>query len=300
MNWAEKDDLSPQLDTFPISEDFEVPVMSTEISVPAAESAIDPHDLANVATEVVPFGEDGSNDTQPLFQSAATPELPATQTQSNTETSEPNASSPITEDTNEDVTVVDSSLAETRYPSRKRKSSTAPSSLPQSPSRALSQASSKASSKAGSKGGPQGSSQPNSPAASSRRKRSPSPPRKAAHNMIEKRYRSNLNDKIIVLRDAVPSLRFTAHRLEFCQSLNEPRRDGEEELSGLEPATKLNKATILGKAAEYIALLEKRNTALIEHNEYLKNQLSGMKDTPDELFLPVNDTPWNPQYGYNM
>lgn len=32
-------------------------------------------------------------------------------------------------------------------------------------------------------------------------------PKKTAHNMIEKRYRTNLNDKIAALRDAVPSLR---------------------------------------------------------------------------------------------
>lgn len=40
------------------------------------------------------------------------------------------------------------------------------------------------------------------------------PPKKTAHNMVEKRYRNNLNDKISALRDAVPALRVMVHRLE--------------------------------------------------------------------------------------
>lgn len=64
-------------------------------------------------------------------------------------------------------------------------------------------------------------------------------PKKSAHNLIEKRYRNNLNDKIQLqqLKDAVPALR--------------PNSDSEE-LDGLSPAHKLNKATILAKAVEYI------------------------------------------------
>jgi hypothetical protein len=33
-------------------------------------------------------------------------------------------------------------------------------------------------------------------------KRGGGPPKKTAHNMIEKRYRTNLNDKIAALRDS--------------------------------------------------------------------------------------------------
>lgn len=59
------------------------------------------------------------------------------------------------------------------------------------------------------------------------------PVKKTAHNMIEKRYRTNLNDKIAALRDSVPSLRVMAKGA---------RGDGEkEDLQGLTPAHKLNK-----------------------------------------------------------
>lgn len=63
------------------------------------------------------------------------------------------------------------------------------------------------------------------------------PVKKTAHNMIEKRYRTNLNDKIAALRNSVPSLR--------AMSRNSKGDDDEtEDLQGLTPAHKLNKATV--------------------------------------------------------
>jgi len=65
------------------------------------------------------------------------------------------------------------------------------------------------------------------------------PVKKTAHNMIEKRYRTNLNDKIAALRQSVPSLRVTE------KSINGNGRRGGgdvmEDLEGLTPANKLNK-----------------------------------------------------------
>ncbi|KHJ32426.1 putative sterol regulatory element binding protein sre1 protein [Erysiphe necator] len=81
--------------------------------------------------------------------------------------------------------------------------------------------------------------------------------KKTAHNMIEKRYRTNLNDKIAALRDAVPSLRITSK-----SARGEDTMDDREELQGLKPAHKLNKATVLSKATEYIYHLENRNKIL--------------------------------------
>lgn len=77
---------------------------------------------------------------------------------------------------------------------------------------------------------------------------------KTSHNMIEKRYRTNINDKILALRDCVPSLR--------CVVTGGPRPA--EDLEGLTPASKLNKATVLTKATEYIMHLQKRNSLLVK------------------------------------
>ena len=70
------------------------------------------------------------------------------------------------------------------------------------------------------------------------------PVKKTAHNMIEKRYRTNLNDKIAALRDSVPSLRIMTK-----SARGEDTADDREELQGLTPAHKLNKATVSGEAS---------------------------------------------------
>jgi hypothetical protein len=57
--------------------------------------------------------------------------------------------------------------------------------------------------------------------------------------MIEKRYRTNLNDKIAALRDSVPSLRIMSK-----SARGEDTTEDQEELHGLTPAHKLNKATV--------------------------------------------------------
>jgi hypothetical protein len=53
--------------------------------------------------------------------------------------------------------------------------------------------------------------------------------------MIEKRYRTNLNDKIAALRDSVPSLRVMGKK--------GSRGELHEDLQGLTPAHKLNKVS---------------------------------------------------------
>ena len=65
------------------------------------------------------------------------------------------------------------------------------------------------------------------------------PVKKSAHNMIEKRYRNNLNDKIAALRESVPSLRIMTK-----SARGEDITLDREELQGLTPAHKLNKATV--------------------------------------------------------
>jgi uncharacterized protein YhaN len=114
-------------------------------------------------------------------------------------------------------------------------------------------------------------------------------PKKAAHNIIEKRYRTNLNDKIAALRDSIPALRVMVHRLEHADdNVNnsasimdkikaEAGLDLEDDRDGVTPAHKFNKATILSKATEYIAHLEKKNRSLAKENSALRNRVEGFE-----------------------
>ncbi|KAJ5780715.1 hypothetical protein N7457_005875 [Penicillium paradoxum] len=101
------------------------------------------------------------------------------------------------------------------------------------------------------------------------------PAKKRAHNVIEKRYRANLNDKIAELRDSVPSLRQIKNR-----TGGSPDEDDETE--GGNGASKLNKASILSKATEYIKHLEIRNKRLEDENTALKNRLRQADKAADQ------------------
>ncbi|KAF2173191.1 hypothetical protein M409DRAFT_17137 [Zasmidium cellare ATCC 36951] len=91
------------------------------------------------------------------------------------------------------------------------------------------------------------------------------PIKKTSHNVIEKRYRNNLNDKIVELRNSVPALRALGRA---------NKGQDTEDLEGLTPAHKLNKATVMAKATEYIKHLEKRNKTMADEMAELKAQLS--------------------------
>lgn len=65
------------------------------------------------------------------------------------------------------------------------------------------------------------------------------PIKKTVHNMIKNRYRTNLNNKIVVLRDSVPTLRIMSK-----SARGESMMEDREELHGLTPAHKLNKDTV--------------------------------------------------------
>lgn len=244
VSWEDKATLSPDLDSLPKQEPFENINLS---NIPSRDSmelgaAINPRDLSGTIPDAVPFGRVGLNDidTQPLFQ---TP-MSSISSQSNHL-----QGSMMPPSTNPSHMSAPSNLkdANHRYPSRKRKSSgsgTSSSHSSVSPPPAL--------------------------------RRHCSPPKKTAHNMIEKRYRTNLNDKIAALRDSVPALRVMVHRLE--QHEAEGLEDGaDEDLGGLAPAHKLNKATILSKATEYIAHLEKKNQSLARENGQLRNRVEGFE-----------------------
>lgn len=93
---------------------------------------------------------------------------------------------------------------------------------------------------------------------------------KISHNMIEKRYRTNINSKIIELRDAVPSLRIATGKTELSVA----------DLEGLVPALKLNKALVLMKANEYIKHLERKNSSLQDKISALQELISLADGSP--------------------
>jgi hypothetical protein len=110
--------------------------------------------------------------------------------------------------------------------------------------------------------------------------------KKTAHNAIERRYRNNINDRITELKNAVPALLYakpkerTGKRAQRDDEDDE-NEDGEEFLDGVAVATKLNKATILRKATEYINHLKKTGDDVRQENETLQhilNQLPGGSD----------------------
>ena len=94
--------------------------------------------------------------------------------------------------------------------------------------------------------------------------------KKRPHNIIEKRYRANLNEKIAELRDSVPSLRFSK-KAKVKDGSGDDSDD--ENLEGPSATNKLNKASILTKAVEYIRHLEFRTKRLEDENRSLKERL---------------------------
>lgn len=97
---------------------------------------------------------------------------------------------------------------------------------------------------------------------------------KTSHNMIEKKYRTNINSKILILRDAVPSLRIAAAGPNANISM--------VDLEGLTPASKLNKASVLTKATEYIKHLEQKNEVLRSQNLQLQRLIQEASLRPQQ------------------
>ena len=102
--------------------------------------------------------------------------------------------------------------------------------------------------------------------------------KKRPHNVIEKRYRANLNDRIAELRDSVPNLRRSKKPVQEAMT-----SDVED---GLASANRLNKASILSKAVEYIRHLELRNKKLDHENVSLKERLR----TLERVLASAGDT----------
>ncbi|KAI0391781.1 helix-loop-helix DNA-binding domain-containing protein [Xylariaceae sp. FL0594] len=115
-------------------------------------------------------------------------------------------------------------------------------------------------------------------------KEKPKNSERAAHNDIERKYRTNLKDKIAELRDAIPSLR----------SISE--EDDANSLAGAaKTAPKVSKGTVLTKATEYIHQLERKNRSATQKNEELVRRLQAFEQLLGGAPASAN---WRPQQGY--
>ena len=122
------------------------------------------------------------------------------------------------------------------------------------------------------------------PAASGRQARG----KKTSHNVIEKRYRSNLNDKIARLRDSVPELRTSqgpVRRRPHKAAGTDSEGSGDEDASS---GLKFNKATVLTKATEYIQQLERQNQRLLAEVNQLRTSGGSDPRNPPPIYTGVH------------
>jgi hypothetical protein len=106
--------------------------------------------------------------------------------------------------------------------------------------------------------------------------------KKVAHNAIERRYRNNINDRISELKNAVPAL-YKARINEKANAADSDDDDSDEIIEGVQVAKKLNKATILKKATEYICHLKTNNENAVQENMILQQIIAQMPGGPEAL-----------------
>ncbi|KAJ3126438.1 Sterol regulatory element-binding protein 1 [Physocladia obscura] len=106
-------------------------------------------------------------------------------------------------------------------------------------------------------------------------------PRRVTHNVIERRYRNNLNQRIAELRDSVPALNQPSTGPATSKKSKQVALEGEDlgsdDEQGASSGSRLNKGTILKKATEYIHELE-------DQVRNLKEQMDGFKLRVSQTF----------------
>ncbi len=107
---------------------------------------------------------------------------------------------------------------------------------------------------------------------------------RTTHNDVERKYRTNLKDRIAELRAAVPAL--------------QAQQDVESDGTSSHAAPKVSKGTVLSKATEYIQQLEQANRAMANEHQQLMERLHTL-----EAMLQnsgVRTPQYTPNHGMNM
>lgn len=108
---------------------------------------------------------------------------------------------------------------------------------------------------------------------------------KASHNDIEKKYRLSINDKIVQLRNLVPTIRYGYKEI----SKIPLEQNDIDTLDGLQPTRKMNKGTILNKTIEYIKHLEAKCQNYKALNDDLISKISNNNiDNKSVSFMSAN------------
>ncbi|EPQ53596.1 hypothetical protein GLOTRDRAFT_139779 [Gloeophyllum trabeum ATCC 11539] len=116
---------------------------------------------------------------------------------------------------------------------------------------------------------------------------------KTSHTTIERRYRTNLNARIQSLRRAVPALRVLEQKegkVDFGDVVDERGF-----VDGVRVARKTSKASILGKAVEYIRVLKKREGRLKREQDGLRCLICGLVGGP--ALLKEWEREWREKFG---
>ena len=95
------------------------------------------------------------------------------------------------------------------------------------------------------------------------------------HNVVEQRYRENLNTRIMQLRERIPSL----------QKLG--NAEGDSDLSNMKKTT-ICKATVLLEAGDYIEELQHQTTRLQHQNEVLESLVQRLVAALEDSSKPVD------------
>ncbi|KAI7872990.1 hypothetical protein BDF14DRAFT_1750856 [Spinellus fusiger] len=110
--------------------------------------------------------------------------------------------------------------------------------------------------------------------------------KKVAHNVIERRYRNNINDRICELKNVIPSLsKSSIHNDSHIHTDDEQdNSETERKIDGMFVSSKISKATILRKATDYIQLLQHENQQIEKENYILQQIISQMPGGDNALY----------------